>query len=170
MTPPVHPVNPVQVLIHQSSFTTIHRAAAARRFRRAAVFLVLALAACSSASLSPDDDPEQLLAIVARSMGVGGSAATFEVSVANMSAQTLRIRSITVNPGVPRPMSGVPVASEFTLEPGQEHSVIAEMRLYSGGRTPGDAEWPDQLAIDVAYERAGKNEGHTFRVNVVPGR
>lgn len=135
--------------------------------RRAALFLALALAACSSASLSPDDDPEQLLAIVARSMGVTGGAATFEVSVANMSSQTLRIRSITVNPGVPRPMAGVPAASEFALEPGQEHSVIAEMRLFPGGRDPGGPDWPDQLAIDVAYERAGKNEGHTFRMNVL---
>jgi hypothetical protein len=131
----------------------------------ALLFLVLT-AACSSTGAS-SEEPGALLAVAVESAGVVGNSANFEVSIANVSSETLTIRSVTVNPGVQRPMTGIPVTSTFTLEPGQEQTVLAEMRLNANERQQL-SDWPDIVAVDVSYERNGKSEGHTFRVNVQP--
>lgn len=141
-----------------------------RTARLLAGLLAVALAA-SCASAPPDDDVDgekALLAVVVRSMGTTPDTAVFEVSMANISSSTLVISGVTVNPGIPREMQGVPSASKFTLEPGQERSVIAEMRSNPDTRSirGAPAEWPDQVAIDVSIERNGKSEGRTFRVFV----
>jgi hypothetical protein len=130
---------------------------------RSVLLLAVFAAACSSTG-SSGDEAGTLLAVGVESAGITGTSANFEVSIANVSSETLSIRSVTVNPGVQRPMAGVPVTSAFTLEPGQERTVLAEMRLFDA-RQP-QTGWPDIVDVDISYERNGKNEGHTFRVNV----
>lgn len=130
----------------------------------AALVVVLLAAACSTAS-SGDEDSDPFLAVVVHSMGIVGNTANYNVSIANISSDTVKIRSVTVNPGVPREMGGIAVTTEFTLEPGMERSLMAEMRLYP--RNPNAPEWPDTVAVDIAYERKGKREGHTYRVDVL---
>jgi hypothetical protein len=136
--------------------------------RRGILLLIVtaALAAACSSSKPSGDDPEEYLAVVVRSMGAVGNSANFEVSIANVSSETFKIHGVAVNPGVPRDMYGLPVTTPFTLEPGQEHTVIAEMRLLPKGL----AEWPDILAVEISWERSGRNGGHTYRVNVLPNR
>jgi hypothetical protein len=131
--------------------------------RGALLFAALAVA-CTTSSVT--DDVEDELAIVVRAMGVTGNSAGFAVSMANVSSQTLKITSVTVNPGVMREMYGIPVTTPFTLEPGQDRTVLAEMRLYPNGRP----DWPYQVAVDVAFERNGKRQGHTFHIDVQPLR
>lgn len=131
----------------------------------ALLFVLLLAAACSTASSSTDEDADRLLAVVVHSMGIAGNSANFEVSLANVSSETVKVRSVTVNPGVPREMGGIPVTTEFTLEPGMERSVIAEMRLYPG--TTVAPIWPDVVAVEIAYERRGKREGRTYHVDVL---
>ena len=104
-----------------------------------------------------------MLAVVVHAMGAAGSSANFKVSIANVSSETLTIKSVTVNPGVQRgAMAGVPVTTPFTLEPGMEHTVIGEMRVYQG-----DPDWPDIVAVDIAWDRNGKHEGYTWRIDVL---
>jgi hypothetical protein len=132
--------------------------------RYALLFAVLGVA-CTTSSVS-EDDVEQQLAVLVRAMGVAGNAASFSVSIANVSSQTLKITSVTVNPGVMRDMYGIPVTTPFTLEPGQERTILAEMRLIPHGLP----DWPDQVAVDVAFEWNGKRQGHTFHIDVQPMR
>jgi hypothetical protein len=136
--------------------------------RRAAAVLVafLALACSSSQPADEDADARQLLAVVVHAMGAVGSSANFKVSIANVSSETLTIKSVTVNPGVQRQaMAGIPVTTPFTLEPGMERTVIGEMRVYQG-----DPDWPDIVAIDIAWDRNGKHEGYTWRLDVLGAR
>src|SRR5258708_20861037 len=107
--------------------------------RRAAAVLVVAVLALGCSSSQPADEAsEQMLAVVVHAMGAAGSSANFKVSIANVSSETLTIKSVTVNPGVQRgAMAGVPVTTPFTLEPGMEHTVIWELRVY-----PGDPDLP----------------------------
>jgi hypothetical protein len=136
--------------------------------RHPALILLVFAAACSSTGQSSEESGP-LLAVGVESAGVVGNSANFEVSIANISSETVTIRSVAVNPGVQRPMIGIPVTSTFTLEPGQEQTVLAEMRPNTNERQP-PSDWPDIVAVDISYERNGKNEGHTFRVNVQPHR
>lgn len=128
-----------------------------------ALLLLVVATSCSSTSSSSEESRE-LLSVSVEAAGITGSSANFAVLIANTSTETLTIRSVSVNPGVQRPMSGVPVTSAFTLEPGQEHTVLAEMRPYDQRQPVTD--WPDIAGVDISYERNGKSEGHTFRVNV----
>ena len=138
----------------------------------AALFAVALAMACASAPPDDDADADKLLAVVVRSMGTTEDTATFEVSLANVSSLTLKILGVTVNPGLPREMYGVPSASQFTLEPGMERSVIAEMRSNRDMRSVrgGRPDWPDQVAVDVSMERNGKSDSRTYRVWVQPVR
>ena len=43
-----------------------------------------------------------------------------------------------------------------------EHTVIGEMRVYQG-----DPDWPDIVAVDIAWDRNGKHEGYTWRIDVL---
>ncbi len=132
--------------------------------RRAAAVLVVAVLALGCSSSQPADEAsEQMLAVVVHAMGAAGSSANFKVSIANVSSETLTIKSVTVNPGVQRgAMAGVPVTTPFTLEPGMEHTVIGEMRVYQG-----DPDWPDIVSVDIAWDRNGKHEGYTWRIDVL---
>ena len=131
--------------------------------KRAAAVLVAFLALTCSSSQPADEDAGQLLAVVVQAMGATGNSANFKVSIANVSSETLTIKSVTVNPGVQRQaMAGVPVTTPFTLEPGMEHTVLGEMRVYQG-----DPAWPDIVAVDIAWDRNGKHEGYTWRLDVL---
>jgi hypothetical protein len=131
--------------------------------RRAAAVLVTFLALACSSSQPADEDAGQLLAIVVQAMGTAGNSANFKVSIANVSSETLTIKSVTVNPGVQRQaMAGVPVTTPFSLEPGMERTVIGEMRVYQGA-----PDWPDIVAVDIAWDRNGKHEGYTWHLDVL---
>ena len=131
--------------------------------KRAAAVLVAFLALACSSSQPVGEDAGQLLAVVVQAMGAAGNSASFKVSIANVSSETLTIKSVTVNPGVQRQaMAGVPVTTPFTLEPGMEHTVIGEMRVYQG-----DPDWPDIVSVDIAWDRNGKHEGYTWRIDVL---
>src|SRR5258706_10718656 len=131
--------------------------------KRAAAVLVAFLALACSSSQPVGEDAGQLLAVVVQAMGAAGNSANFKVSIANVSSETLTIKSVTVNPGVQRQaMAGVPVTTPFTLEPGMERTVIGEMRVYQGA-----PDWPDIVAVDIAWDRDGKHEGYTWRLDVL---
>lgn len=131
--------------------------------RAAAAVLVTFLALACSSSQPADEASGQMLAVVVQAMGALGNSANFKVSIANVSSETLTIKSVTVNPGVQRQaMAGVPVTTPFTLEPGMERTVIGEMRVYQG-----DPDWPDIVAVDIAWDRNGKHEGYTWRLDVL---
>src|SRR5258708_32653639 len=112
--------------------------------RRAAAVLVVAVLALGCSSSQPADEAsEQMLAVVVQAMGAGGNSANFKVSIANVSSETLTIKSVTVNPGVQRgTMAGVPVTTPFTLEPGMERTGIGGIRAYQG--TPDS---PDSVVV-----------------------
>jgi hypothetical protein len=134
--------------------------------RAAAAVLVALLALACSSSQPADEASEQMLAVVVHAMGALGNSANFKVSIANVSSETLTIKSVTVNPGVQRQaMAGVPVTTPFTLEPGMERTVMGEMRVYQGA-----PDWPDIVAVDIAWDRNGKHEGYTWRVDVLGTR
>src|SRR5256885_17224871 len=129
--------------------------------KRAATVLVAFLALACSSSQPADEDAGQLLAVVVQAMGAAGNSANCKVSIANVSSETLTIKSVTVNPGVQRQaMAGVPVTTPFTLEPGMEHTVLGEMRVYQG-----DPAWPDIVAAHIPGGRDGKHEGSTWRLS-----
>jgi hypothetical protein len=146
-----------------------------KAIRLLAGWLAVALLVSCASTPRDDDDVDgdkALLAVVVSSMGTTEDTATFEVSLVNISSSTLKIFGVTVNPDLPREMHGVPSASKFTLEPGQERSLIAEMRSNTDTRSirGARADWPDQVAVDVSMERNGRNDGRTFRVFVQPTR
>src|SRR5258708_38787862 len=111
--------------------------------RRAAAVLVAFFALACGSSQPAGEDAGQLLAVVVQAMGAGGNSANFKVSIANVSSETLTIKSVTVNPGVQRgTMPGVPVTTPFALEPGMERTGIGGIRAYQG--TPDS---PDSVVV-----------------------
>jgi len=128
------------------------------------LIVMLATACTSSAPASDDDDPnERQFAIVVHAAGETSSAATYNVSIANVSKDTFDVRSVSIVPVQQLPLYPLPYTSRFVLEPGQERSLITELRTLRG---TADG-WPDEVYVDVTFVRHGNaTESHRERMFV----
>jgi hypothetical protein len=137
-----------------------------RRALPLAVLLALMLAAActSTAPAGDDDDPkERQFAIVVHGSGESSSSATYNVSIANVSKDTFDVRSVSIVPVQQLPLYPLPYTSRFVLEPGQERSLITELRTLRGTAN----EWPDEVYVDVTFVRHGNaTESHRERLFV----